>query len=76
MNKRRYPADPPRRMDRVTVSQPIVSETTLASNPLGGGVYILVPYLASLGAVLVNITGGVIEEGRCMQADEPRFERV
>ncbi len=53
--------DVSKRMDRVTAVYPIVSTTTLIANPLGGGVYIQVPYLANLGVVTVQIIGGVIE---------------
>lgn len=49
------------RMDRVTVLYDITSVTTLVANPLGGGLYIMVPYLADAGLVEVQITGGVIK---------------
>jgi hypothetical protein len=52
--------DEHRRLDRVAVTVPLDAETTLFSNPLGGGVYILVPYLANLGPVSVHISGGVV----------------
>ena len=42
-------------MDRVTVTYRIRSLTTLITNPLGGGVYILVPYLADAGIVTITI---------------------
>jgi hypothetical protein len=56
------------RMDRVTVSQAITAVDTLVGNPLGGGVYILVPYLADLGQVSVSIAGGVVSS--------PLFQRT
>ncbi|CAK0893080.1 unnamed protein product, partial [Prorocentrum cordatum] len=56
------------RMDRVTVAQAITAVDTLVGNPLGGGIYILVPYLADLGEVSVNITGGVVSS--------PLFQRT
>ena len=49
-----------KRMDRVTVEYDIVETTTLISNPLGGSLYILVPYLAADGLVTLRISGGVI----------------
>ncbi len=45
------------RLDRVTRTFPITSKDTYVANPLGGGVYILVPYLADLGLVKVSISG-------------------
>ena len=50
-----------KRMDRVTVRYEVRSATTLIANPLGGGVYIMVPYLADAGLVEVQISGGVIK---------------
>ena len=49
-----------KRMDRVTVIRDIVEVTTVISSPLGGSVYILVPYLADDGLVTLQISGGVI----------------
>ena len=43
--------DDHKRMDRVTLTYPITSTTTLIANPLGGALYILVPYRAALGCV-------------------------
>jgi len=48
------------RLDRVSRTFPITSKHTYIANPLGGGVYIVVPYLADLGVVKVSISG-VIE---------------
>jgi hypothetical protein len=56
------------RLDRVTVAQAISATTSLMSNPLGGGIYILVPYLANLSTVTVYITGGVVRS--------PLFQRT
>ena len=53
--------DDHKRMDRVTLTYPITSTTTLIANPLGGALYILVPYRAGLGCVDVTVTGGVVE---------------
>ena len=50
-----------RRMDRVTATFEVTSATTLIANPLGGGVYLMVPYLADEGLVEVQISGGVIQ---------------
>jgi len=49
-----------RRLDRVSATFHIVDRVTLVSNPLGGGIYVLVPYLAQLGLVTVQISGGVV----------------
>jgi hypothetical protein len=49
-----------KRMDRVSTSFPITQRETRIANPLGGGVYIVVPYLADLGKVEVSVTN-VIE---------------
>ncbi len=49
-----------KRMDRVSRQFPITQRVTRIANPLGGGVYIVVPYLAKLGKVQVAITN-VIE---------------
>ena len=50
---------PVRRLDRVSLIYDIVSTDTKIANPLGGGIYIDVPKLASAGIVDVNITGAV-----------------
>ncbi len=47
------------RMDRVTRRFEIRQTVTLVANPLGGGVYIEVPYLASAGLVNVQVQGVV-----------------
>ena len=49
-----------RRMDRVSVSFTITERVTHVANPLGGGLYVLVPYLADLGVVEVEVSGGVV----------------
>jgi hypothetical protein len=54
--KQRHP-----RMDRVTSAYPIDSTTVTVASPLGGGVYLKVPYLANLGEVTFQVTGGVIQ---------------
>ena len=48
------------RLDRVTATYNITSITTHVANPLGGALYILVPYLADEGLVEVQISGGVV----------------
>jgi len=50
-----------RRMDRITSTYEIKSTTTHIASPLGGGIYIIVPYLASEGTIDVNISGDVLE---------------
>jgi len=49
------------RMDRVTSTYAIKDSITYVANPLGGGIYINVPYLAELGVVTIMITGDVIQ---------------
>ena len=49
-----------KRMDRVTVTYAVEEVTTIIISPLGGGLYLLVPYLASLGVIELRISGGVI----------------
>lgn len=44
------------RFDRVTNSFPVTSEVTPIANPFGGGVYIVVPYLADFGVVNIQAT--------------------
>ena len=49
-----------RRLDRVAVVYTISERSTLVANPLGGGLYILIPYGAALGVVTVQVSGGVV----------------
>jgi len=48
-----------KRLDRVSLVYPIESEHTLIANPLGGGIYIDVPYKADAGIVEVKIANAV-----------------
>lgn len=48
-----------KRLDRVSKVYSITSATTLIANPLGGGIYIEVPYGKNLGIVTVGITNVV-----------------
>jgi len=48
-----------KRLDRVSLVYPITSATTRIANPLGGGIYIEVPYKSDLGIVTVGITNVV-----------------
>jgi len=50
-----------RRMDRVTSSFPIVTSETTVASPLGGGIYIRVPYLADEGTIEIRISGAVVQ---------------
>jgi len=50
-----------KRFDRITTRFAITATTTHIANPLGGGVYIMVPYLAAEAVGSIQITGGVIE---------------
>ena len=47
------------RLDRVSLVYPIEAAKTAVANPLGGGIYIEVPYLADAGIVTVTITNAV-----------------
>ena len=47
------------RLDRVSIVYPIEEIRTSIANPLGGGIYIEVPYLADAGIVKVKITNAV-----------------
>ncbi|GMH75734.1 hypothetical protein TL16_g06855 [Triparma laevis f. inornata] len=49
------------RMDRVTTTYDIKNKTTHFANPLGGGIYILVPYQANEELVTVKVGGGVVK---------------
>ncbi|MEX1049755.1 MAG: M60 family metallopeptidase [Akkermansiaceae bacterium] len=48
-----------RRLDRVTSDYPITSVTTKIASPLGGGIYIEVPYLANEGIISIQISNAV-----------------
>lgn len=47
------------RLDRVSLVYPIEETCTSIANPLGGGIYIEVPYLADAGIVTVKIKNAV-----------------
>lgn len=49
------------RMDRVTTSFDVGDTVVSVANPLGGNLYLRVPYEANLGAVTLDITGGVVQ---------------
>lgn len=48
-----------KRLDRVSIVYPIEEIHTSIANPLGGGIYIEVPYQANAGTVKVKITNAV-----------------
>ena len=50
-----------KRMDRVTSTFPVVANKTTIASPLGGGIYIRVPYLADDGIIDVQIIGPVVQ---------------
>jgi len=50
-----------KRMDRVTSSYQINDLVTQIASPLGGGIYIRVPYEMELGVVQITISGGVVQ---------------
>ncbi len=47
------------RLDRVSIVYPIEKIQTAVANPLGGGIYIEVPYLADAGIVKIRIKNAV-----------------
>jgi hypothetical protein len=47
------------RLDRVSLVYPIDSADTPVANPLGGGIYIEVPYEAEQGVITIEIRGAV-----------------
>jgi hypothetical protein len=49
------------RLPRVSKRYPINAKVTRIANPLGGGVYVLVPYLADQGLQTLTVKGGVVE---------------
>ena len=50
---------PNKRLERSTVVYDITGTQTKVANPLGGGIYIEVPYESANGIVTVDVTGGV-----------------
>lgn len=48
-----------KRLDRVSLVFPIASTSTKVANPLGGGLYIEVPYRADAGIVTVRVANAV-----------------
>ncbi|MFR9620067.1 MAG: M60 family metallopeptidase [Rikenellaceae bacterium] len=48
-----------KRLDRVSLLYPITSTQTLIGSPLGGGIYIEVPYMCDLGVVEIEIINAV-----------------
>ena len=53
--------DMSKRLDRVFTTVTINDRVTRFANPLGGGVYVVVPFKASLGEIKVSFAGGVVE---------------
>jgi hypothetical protein len=49
------------RLPRVSKTFPITSNVTRIASPLGGGVYLMVPYLADKGMQTVTVRGSVVE---------------
>ena len=49
--------DPSYRFERVTRNFPIANKVTPIANPLGGGVYILVPHKSNLGQLDIQLSG-------------------
>jgi hypothetical protein len=50
-----------KRMDRITTTFDVKDTTTYVANPLGGALYLRVPYLSDIGVVTLAITGGVVQ---------------
>jgi hypothetical protein len=48
-----------KRLDRVSLVYSIDSVETVVANPLGGGIYIEVPYLSDAGVVTIQVTNAV-----------------
>jgi len=48
------------RVDRITTTYNIESTETYIGNPLGGGIYICIPYPAEIGAFTVKVAGKVV----------------
>ena len=63
-----------RRLDRVTTTVDIVRKTTHFISPLGGGVYIIVPYLSKLGLLTVTFSGGVVKAPRFLGGETSQQE--
>ena len=53
-----------RRMDRIFTSFAVLGTVVKVANPLGGNVYLEVPYLAEHGTIDISITGGVVKAPR------------
>ncbi|MFI3291525.1 MAG: M60 family peptidase N-terminal accessory domain-containing protein [Opitutales bacterium] len=47
------------RLDRISIVYPIDNTQMLVANPMGGGIYIEVPYLADLGVIEIEIINAV-----------------
>lgn len=56
-----------RRMDRITTTFVVDKMQVTVANPLGGGLYLRIPYLANLGLVSLSIKGGVVASPRVQQ---------
>ena len=52
------------RMDRIFTSFAVLDAVVKIANPLGGNVYLEVPYLAEHGTIDISITGGVVKAPR------------
>jgi hypothetical protein len=50
-----------RRLDRVSITYALTHTSTTIASPLGGGIYLLVPYRAALGMLNVSVSGDVVE---------------
>lgn len=49
-----------KRNDRITTTFDVKQTTTYVANPLGGGIYLRVPYLSNLGTIAITVTGDVV----------------
>ena len=49
------------RNDRITSLYDINSEVVTVASPLGGGVYMRIPYLSDLDVITISVTGGVVK---------------
>lgn len=58
-----------RRNDRITTSFPIDADTTHVANPLGGGLFVRIPYGSDLDVVTVQVSGGVVASASFTMTD-------
>jgi hypothetical protein len=65
-----------KRMDRITSTYDTKTEVTYVANPLGGGLYLRVPYQSSLGVVDLTISGDEVNASIYSQTDVKQMNEV